>query len=75
MGQGHTSISAREHKQLSVETVQFCITAPNDQHVGRKKKQLKKRYKSTTSEYWDNSKLSIYFPGSWSYVSGFRSGI
>lgn len=42
MGQGHTSISAREHKQLSVETVQFCITAPNDQHVGRKKNSLKK---------------------------------
>lgn len=41
MGQGDTLISRRKYKQLSVEIVQFCTTASNDQERGGKEKWLK----------------------------------
>lgn len=77
MDQGHTLISAREYKQISVETVESCISAPKDRKVGGKtqlkNKQTNKR--DTAFEGWNNSKLGIYFPGSWDCVLDFRSWI
>lgn len=73
MGQGYISISAREYKQLFAEIIQLCITALNDQEV--RKKKTSQKYKNSTIECWNNSKLGIYFPGNWGSMLHIRSWI